>query len=101
MNLLSETKLNLHLDTIDGFKMVDYDFECEVYVFENRRVVKKKADMVKVDDENYLIVLEDEDMEKIGRGRKNALVKAYIPDSDFSDGFRTERVLLCETMTGK
>lgn len=96
MNLLSETKLNVHLNPIDGFKMVDYDFECEAFVFTNKVVKKQKAEMKKEDDDNYVMTLTDEDMRTIGRGRINVLVTAYIPDADFADGFRTERVLLCE-----
>lgn len=92
----SEKKLNVHLEPIDGFHMVDYDFECEAFVFVNKVVKKKKADMIQVDDDNYMLTLTDADMGTIGRGRINVLVTAYIPDADFADGKRTERVLLCE-----
>lgn len=101
MNVLSETKLNVHLDPIEGFHMVDYDFECDVFVFENRVVKKQKADLKKEDDDNYVITLNDAEMKKIGQGRICALVTAQIPDADFEDGFRTERRLLCEKKTGE
>lgn len=96
MNLISETKLNVHLDQIDGFHMEEYDFECEVFVFTNKVVKKRKEDLKRDDADNYVITLNDEDMAIIGRGRMNVLVTAYIPDADFVDGFRTERVVLCE-----
>ena len=57
---------------------------------------KRKADMIGVDEDNYVMTLTDADMRIIGRGRINVLVTAYIPDADFEDGFRTERVMLCE-----
>lgn len=101
MNVLSETKLVVHLDRLDGFNMVDYDFECEAFVFENRVVKKRKSEMKKVDDENYVMALNDADMRIIGGGRIKVLVTAYIPDADFEDGFRTERELLTEKRWGE
>ena len=46
----TELKINVTNDPIDGFHMGDYDFECAFYVYTNRRVVKKKSEMKKVDD---------------------------------------------------
>lgn len=40
MSDLGEFKLNLHLDPIDGLHMSGYDFECALYVYTNRKVVK-------------------------------------------------------------
>lgn len=96
MNVLSETKLIVHIDPIDGFHMADYDFECDAFVFENRMVKKRKDELKKDDDDNYVMTLNDAEMRIIGRGRIKVLVTAYIPDADFEDGFRTERELLCE-----
>ena len=91
----TEFKLNLHLDPIDGLHMSGYDFECALYVYTNRKVVIPKSRMKKVDDDNYLVIVEQVDAMKIGRGKINAEITAYIPDSDFSDGSRTEKLLLC------
>lgn len=101
MNVLSETKLSVRLNPIDGFHMSEYDFECTAFVFENRTVKKRKEDLKKDGDDNYILILNDEEMSTIGRGRINVLVTAYIPDADFVDGFRTERVLLCEEEVSK
>lgn len=92
----SEKKLNVHLNPIDGFHMADYDFVFEAFVFSNRVVKKTKRDAIKVDDDNYMMTLTDDDMKIIGKGRINVLVTAYIPDADFMDKVRKERVLLCE-----
>lgn len=91
----TEFKLNIHLEPVDGYHMSDYDFECAFYVFTNRKVVIPKSKMRKVDDDNYLAIIETEDALKIGRGKINAEITAYIPDNDFSDGLRTEKLLLC------
>jgi hypothetical protein len=79
--------------------MSEYDFECAFYVYTNRKVVYKKSNMKKVDDDNYLAIIETEDALKIGRGKINAEITAYIPDNDFSDGLRTEKLVLCTDVT--
>ena len=96
MNILSETKLVVHLDPIDGLHMADYDFECEAFVFEGRMVKKRKDELKKVDEDNYVITLNDAEMRVIGGGRIKVLVTAHIPDADFEDSLRTERKLLSE-----
>jgi hypothetical protein len=55
--------------------------------------------MTKVDDDNYKLILETADALRIGRGRINAEITAYIPDNDFSDGLRTEKLILCTDVT--
>lgn len=93
--LIIESKYVLHLNPIDGLHMSDYDFECAIYVYTNKRVVKKKSEMIKDDDDNYIVIIEMEEATRIGAGPLKFEVTAYIPDSDFSDGFRTEKILLC------
>lgn len=95
----TEFKLNVHLEPLDGFHMSDYDFECALYVYTNRKVVIPKSKMKRVDDDNYLLMVETADALRIGRGRINAEITAYIPDNDFSDGLRTEKLVLCTDVT--
>ena len=95
----TEFKMNVHLDPIDGLHMSGYDFECAFYVYTNRKVVFQKSKLKKVDDDNYLLMVETADALRIGRGRINAEITAYIPDSDFSDGLRTEKLVLCTDVT--
>lgn len=99
MMLGTEFKMNVHLNPIDGLHMSDYDFECAFFVYANRRVVVRKSEMKKVDDDNYLAIIETDNALRIGRGRINAEITAYIPDADFSDGTRTEKLLICTDMT--
>ena len=95
----TEFKFNVHIETIDGLHMSDYDFECAFYVYTNRNVVIPKSKMKKVDDDNYLAMIETADALRIGRGRINVEITAYIPDNDFSDGLRTEKLVLCTDVT--
>ena len=95
----TEFKLNVHLDPLDGLHMSDYDFEVALYVYTNRKVVFQKSKLKKVDDDNYLLMVETADALRIGRGRINAEITAYIPDNDFSDGLRTEKLVLCTDVT--
>lgn len=95
----TEFKLNVHLEPLDGLHMSDYNFEVALYVYTNRKVVFQKSKLKKVDDDNYLLMVETADALRIGRGRINAEITAYIPDSDFSDGLRTEKLVLCTDVT--
>ena len=95
----TELKFNVHLDPLDGLHMSGYDFECAFYVYTNRKVVIPKSMMKKVDDDNYLAIIETSDALRIGRGNINAEITAYIPDADFSDGLRTEKLRLCTDVT--
>jgi hypothetical protein len=95
----TEFKLNVHLEPLDGLHMSDYDFEVALYVYTNRKVVFQKSKLKKVDDDNYLLMVETADALRIGRGRINAEITAYIPDNDFCDGLRTEKLVLCTDVT--
>lgn len=95
----SEHKFNIHLNSIDGLHMSEYDFECAFYVYTNRKVVIPKSKMRKVDDDNYIAVINTIDAMRIGRGKINAEITAYIPDGDFDDGLRTEKLILCTNVT--
>lgn len=79
-----EFKMNVHLEPIDGLHMSRYDFECAFYVYTNRKVVIPKSKMRKVDDDNYVAMIETADALRISRGRINVEIAAYIPDNDFS-----------------
>lgn len=95
----TEFKLNVHLEPLDGLHMSDYDFKCAFYVNTNRKVVIPKSKMRKVDDDNYIAMIETADALRIGRGQINVEITAHIPDNDFSDGLRTEKLVLCTDIT--
>lgn len=99
LSALGEFKLNINLDSIDGLHMSDYDFECALYVYTNRKVVIPKSKMKKVDDDNYIVFVNLIDAMRIGKGKVNADITAFIPDSDFDGGIRTEKLILCTNVT--
>lgn len=81
-------KFNLHIDSKHGATMDDYDFFV-VLATMNSRLVVKKEEMIRVDSDNYVLML---DTEKIGTGKVSAQLTAYIPDADYADGIGTEVV---------
>lgn len=83
----TELKINVHVEPIDGFHMSDYDFTCRFYIYANRYVELSKSEMIRMDDDNYIACI---DSSKLGTGNIMMRIMAYIPDADFSDGFRTE-----------
>lgn len=97
-SLGTEFKLNIHLEPIDGLSMRNYDFVAYVYASSYRKVMIPKSRMRMVDKDNYIVKIESSDALTIGVGRIMVDIEAYIPDGDFSDGLRTERVTLCTDM---
>ena len=93
---VTEYKINVHAEPIDGLSMDKYDFECQFYVYSNKVVTIKKEDMKqnevdnKPDPDNYIAILDSEKVKALGRGSVKMRFIAHIPDSDFPDGARTE-----------
>lgn len=75
-----------------GFKMDEDDFTIEL-VNGRRKLTIEKDQMVQGDDGWYLCF----DSSDIGAGDITIIVYAYVPDSDFDDGVRTEvyKDILC------
>lgn len=95
----TEFKINVHVEPIGGFHMSSYDFECVFYVYSNKRVIITKSEMKKVDDDNYLAIIDTAKALQIGRGKVNMEFTAHIPDNDFNDGLRTEKAITCTGVT--
>lgn len=91
----TELKFNVHIEPIEGIRMSAYNFDCAFYVYSNRKVIINKSDMIKVDDENYIAMITTEQALKIGKGKIQLEITAYIPDNDFPDGLRTEKTIVC------
>lgn len=84
----TELKINVSIEPIDGTHMSDYDFICRFYIYTNRYVDVKKSEMIKLDNDNYVALV---DSTAIGVGQIKMQVTAFIPDADFADdGVRTE-----------
>ena len=88
-SLGTELKLNITAELGNGLHLSDVDFTVTFYSSLRRSEVFAKEDMVKVDDDNYIAVI---DTAKLGAGEYMMKLVAEIPDADCEDGFRTEVV---------
>lgn len=91
----SEFKINIHVEPIDGSTMDKYDFECFLYVYQNKGVTFKKGDTsVKISEggTDCIICVSTPDAMKIGRGSVKLKFTAHVDDTDFPDKKRTEIV---------
>lgn len=79
VNVTAELGNNLHLS--------DVDFEVKMYA--NKSVDFRKSDLIKVDKDNYIAVVNSND---IGTGEYFVKLTVHIPDADVEDGIRTEIV---------
>ena len=95
----TELKINVHVEPLDNMSMANYEFECTFYTDANRRVTLKKADMKMEDVDNFIAVIETSNIKKLGRGKLMLEFTAFIPDSDFSDGKRTEKAIINTNIT--
>lgn len=95
----SDLKLNVHVEPIDGLHMESYDFECAFFVKPDRKCVIHKSMMAKKDQDNYLAPLEGKEIRSLGRGKLLMEITAYITDSDYKDGLRTEKAVTCTGVT--
>lgn len=71
----------------EGFSMDDDDFT--LYLMKGRNIIKeyKQIDLVIDFDGTHLLCI---DTEEIGVGSFDLAVRAFVPDGNFPDGFRTE-----------
>lgn len=83
----TEIKINVHIDPLGSLRMADYDFECKFYVFPKKSVIISKDNMVKVDEDNYLAIVDTTDL---GIGKLHMTLTAHIPDEDFNNEIRRE-----------
>lgn len=87
----TELKLNINIEPIGEVTMEDYDFEVEVYCSSKRPVMATKKDMIRVDSNNYVVLV---DTNEVGAGDLKCKVTAQVPDGDFPDLLRTEVVCI-------
>jgi hypothetical protein len=84
----TEAKLNINIEPIGSLTMDDYDFIIDVYCNSNGNILSfNKSDLIRVDENNYIVKI---DTTKLDIGVIKVKIMAYIPDGDFSDGYRTE-----------
>lgn len=83
----TQLKLNIHIDPLGTLHMDDYDFECKFFVFQKKSITITKEEMVKVDDDNYLVIV---DTTTLGIGNLHITITANVPDDDFEGRLRKE-----------
>ena len=98
VHIPTELKLKVGIEPMGGLHMSQYDFEIEAYC--NKKSVatsSKKGDVltnlvaIDGDEDNYIALI---DTSVTGAGNLKCRIVAYIPDTDFSDGLRTEVVVI-------
>ena len=87
----TKIKLNVHADVGSGLHLSDVEFECMFYTnnARHRFLTVKKSEMVKVDNDNYIAVV---DTAAVGAGGYMMKFSAYVPDGDCEGGYRLEVV---------
>jgi hypothetical protein len=88
-SLGTELKLNVNADLGNGLHLSDVDFTARFYSSFGKSITIDKKDMKKLDDDNYIAVV---DSKKVGTGEYWMKLTAQIPDEDCEDGYRTEVV---------
>lgn len=79
-----QEKINLTIEPIDGFTLVHFDWVAE-FRGHRGKVTIRKADATRVDDENYICVV---DTTKTGTGDLICTLTAYVPDAQVEGGIR-------------
>lgn len=95
----TDIKINVHIEPIDGLSMSDYDFECTFYVRPDKSITIPKSKMIKVDNDNYIALINSEDAYIVGKGKLTMEVTAYVTDQDFDDNVRTEKAKIWTGVT--
>lgn len=86
----TELKINVNIEPLGHLHMSGYEFECKFFIYPKKNVIVKKEDMVKVDDDNYLALI---DTTGLGVGKLHMTLTALIPDVDFNG--KTRREIAC------
>jgi hypothetical protein len=83
----TEIKLSVEIEPIGSITMDDYDFIVEIYCSTKRVQTFTKAETIRVNAWNYLVLV---NTSELGAGDVKCKVTAHVPDSDFDDMVRTE-----------
>ena len=85
----TEFKLNINMTPIEGYHMASVEWEAQVFTETGHKPINvQKNDAIRIDDDNYVIRV---DSAVCGAGKYYVTLTAYIPDSDFPAGLRTEK----------
>ena len=90
--LNSEFKPYVKLDPVGDLTMDDYDFTVEFYCFPNRKLKITKSELIRKEEAGEVVYVACVNSKDIGTGELKCDVTRHIPDADFPDGMRTERI---------
>lgn len=86
----TEAKIRVTIAPIGGITPYVFDFDVELYVNPKRRATISKYNCIPLEEQYAFFV--PFDTSDVGIGEVTMEVVAYVPDTDFEDGLRTERV---------
>lgn len=77
--------INVDMEPMDGLHMADVDFKARFYVSQNKALELEKSSMIKVDEDNYLALV---DSTLVGRGQIKYRLFVNVPDDNWEGGHR-------------
>lgn len=83
----SKVPFTINLSKVGDFSMSQYDFEIFYYCTKSKVVLVKKAQAMRIDDDNYLFIV---DTALVDMGKLRLAVRAMVPDSRFEELVRPE-----------
>lgn len=89
---LEPLKANIGKDDEYSISMSQYDFTCEFFTYNSAKITVPKNKMLAYDENNYIAIFDSTEL--VYEGYIKILVTADIPDSDFPDGKRKEKILI-------
>lgn len=97
----SEVKINVNLEPLKAnigkesetdITMSEYEFSCEFFTNDTHKIEVTKEQMQMYDENNFIAKIDTTEL--VYEGYIKILVTAHIPDEDFDDGLRTEKILI-------
>lgn len=88
----TELKVNINVEPIDGIHLSQCNFTCTFFINPNKSIILNKDNLIQLDDDNYLALLNSEDL---GIGTIKMTIRILVPDDKFKDGTRTEIETIC------
>lgn len=81
-------KILVHFE-VEGKTMDDCNFKCEFYGRSQKKVIKTKKELLRIDEQNYVAII---DTNEIGAGSIMCKLSVEVPDADCPNGMRKEVV---------
>ena len=83
----TEYKVNIHMEPMGEIHLADCEVVAEFHTGTSRKHIITKQEMRKVDDDNYIAIV---DSAMTGSGKLGVKLILGLPDADCDDGVRKE-----------